>query len=105
MSKALNRNFSRHLLSLVLLVVLVWYTTIALPVSEPPTARRSSGLEPSDAEERGSHLPSHRRELKPRVAPAATTKLEAEALTGDAEFESVEDLEWPEIIGDEGDAG
>lgn len=95
MNKALNRNFSGHLLSLVLAVVLVWYTTVALPVSEPSSARRISDREPSDAEERGSHLPSHRREFKPKLAPAATDG---------SEFESVDDLDWPEIIGDEDDA-
>ncbi|HEY0079622.1 MAG TPA: hypothetical protein VGB73_13495 [Pyrinomonadaceae bacterium] len=104
MSKALNRNFSRHLLSLVLAVVLVWYTTVALPVSVPSTARRTSDLEPSDAEERGSHLPSHHREFKPKIAQALAAKPEADASTDGSEFESVDELDWPEIIGDEDDA-
>jgi hypothetical protein len=88
-------------LSFVLVVVLVWYTLVVVPIADDSTPRGSSGVEPSDAEERGAQT-RRGRDFDSRVIAPLSARSEATRAMR-AEAESIEEMDWPEIIGDAGD--
>ncbi len=88
----MKSTFTKHLLTLVLLGVFVWYTAVN-PVSDSTVIRGVNGDSPDDAEERsaGSQM-------------GAVVSLINGELKGDTFMlpqttaASVDDLDWPEII-------
>lgn len=87
-----NRDLRRHLLALVLCFVLVWYTVVSPSYTAAPL--RAADGEPPDAEEREVETPA-------ASGFAASGAERAVAPRADGFAQGVEELDWPEIIGDE----
>ena len=88
-----RQDLRRHALALALFLVLVWYTLVSPSYTAAPL-RAANGDEP-DAEER---------EAETRAAGGcASLPLARAFLTRPDEFEidAAEELDWPEIIGDD----
>jgi hypothetical protein len=80
-------ELKRHLLALVLAVVLVWYTSLAVPTHAATRAARA----PEDGGQGG--------EVRGRTGGA--TEIEgaaARSIVASDAGESVEELDWPEYI-------
>ena len=98
-------ELTRHLLSLVLAAVLVWYTFVAVPAHAQSFAARSPDDEGRDGEVRG---PRDSASAYPRAdsnadadewfASGPTPAAAARESFEDSACESVEDLDWPEYI-------
>lgn len=89
----MKQTLSRHAMTFVLLFVLVWYTAISPSYVAAP--RVVSGREPSDE---GAEL----ERVKERgFAGAARDRAVAPPALKEEAADSVDDLDWPEVIGED----
>jgi hypothetical protein len=85
----MRATFTRHLLTFVLLVLLVWYTAVIPAAYTPAPVRRSGGgAEEEEREVERAGSPTGVGEVR-RAAPQSFS---AGAIS------SVDDLDWPEFI-------
>ena len=89
-----KQDLRGHVLALVLFVVLVWYTVVSPSYTAAPL--RAADGEPPDAEEREVETQAARGFGSPLVARAASPRPGEFGVSGDEE-----ELDWPEIIGDD----
>src|SRR5213080_2756134 len=92
-----KEELTRHLLSLVLAAVLVWYTFVAVPVHARTFAAQTPDDEGRDGEVRG---PRGGAPAYPRADATDTANewLASGPTPAESVRESVEDLDWPEYI-------
>jgi hypothetical protein len=88
----MKKTLSRHAMTFVLLFVLVWYT--AVNPSYAPAPRTVRGVEPSDDE--GTEL---ERVSEKGFAGVAVRRAVAPRALAEEAGDSVDDLDWPEVIG------
>ena len=93
-SRAAKQDLRRRVLALVLFIVLVWYTVVSPSYTAAPL--RADEGEPPDAD---------KREVEKQSAGGFANSVAARAAAPrPAEFGrrfDVDELEWPEIIGDD----
>lgn len=88
-----KQDWRRHVLALVLFAVLVWYTVLSPSYTAAPL--RASDADAPDAEEREAETRAARLFSTPRPAPAFAPR------PGEFETADGDELDWPEIIGDD----
>ena len=100
-----KEELTRHLLSLVLAAVLVWYTFVAVPVHARTFAAQTPDDEGRDGEVRGrdggasAYLRADSTDTANEWFASGPTRAEsARESVEDSARESVEELDWPEYI-------
>ena len=92
-----KEELTRHLLSLVLAAVLVWYTALAVPARARTFAAQTPDDEGRDGEVRGRVGGASSDSLVNQTADASEWFASGPTHAESAR-ESVEDLDWPEYI-------
>ena len=99
-----KEELTRHLLSLVLAAVLVWYTALAVPARAKTFAAQTPDDEGRDGEVRGRVGGASSDSLVNQTADASDQTADASEwfafgpTHAESARESVEDLDWPEYI-------
>lgn len=93
-ARVTRQDWRRHVLALVLFAVLVWYTVFSPSYTAAPL--RASDSESKDAEEREVETQAARGFAGPLVARPPAPRPDEFGRGVDAD-----ELDWPEIIGDD----
>lgn len=91
-ARTAKQDLRRHVLALVLFVVIFWHTVVSPSYTAAPL-RAGEGEQP-DAEEREVGT-------RAAVGPAGSSVVHPNAPRADEIDQGVDELDWPEIIGDE----